>query len=134
LEAKLHTSISTKNRNFNSDFPNMSDLLKPYWLKILALTLIQCLVGYLVFIFYLFFTWIFFGEGANSTLYTSGNKIVWALSPAIGPTILNIYRIIQGVKTADKAKVKTYIVIQLLFFIVYAIFTIVQFSHNGYRI
>lgn len=112
----------------------MLDLLKLNWLKILALTLVQCLAGYMVFISYLFFTWIFFGEGANSALYTSGNRIVWASSPAIGATILNIYRIIQGVNTADNTKVKTYIIIQLLFFIVYAIFTIIQFLHNGYRI
>jgi len=110
------------------------DLLKLSWLKILVLTLVQCLVGYLVFIFYLFFTWIFFGEGADSLLYTSSNKIVWALSPAIGATILNGYRISQGIKTADKKKIQTYIAIQLLFIFVYAIFTIVQLSHNRYRI
>jgi hypothetical protein len=98
------------------------------------LTLLQCLVGYLVFIFYLFFTWIFFGEGADSLLYTTGNETLWAISPAIGATILNGYRIFQGVKTGDKRKIQTYIIIQLLFLIAYIPFTIIKISHNGYRI
>ena len=84
------------------------DLLKLNWLKILTLTLIQCVVAFLVFIFYLFFTWVFFGEGGNSLLYTLSNKIVWALSPAVGATILNVYRIFQGIKTEDKIKIQTY--------------------------
>jgi len=109
-------------------------LLKLNWVKILAIVLIQCLVGYSVFICYLFFTWFFFGEGANSLLYTSSNEIVWALLPVIGATILNGYRISQGLNTANKEKIQTYIIIQLLFFFAYVIFTIIKLSHHGYHI
>jgi len=109
-------------------------MLKLNWLKIFLLALIQCLAGYLIFILYLLFTWIVFGEGSNSLLYTSGNRIIWAISPAIGATILNSYRIFQGIETANRRKKSNYIVIQSIFFVSYVIFTIIQFSHNRYRI
>jgi hypothetical protein len=90
--------------------------------------------GYFTFTFYLFFTWIFFGEGGDSLLYTKSNEIVWAISPAIGAAILNGYRVSQGLKMQNKEKVQTYIIIQLLFFLAYVIFTILKFSHHGYHI
>ena len=109
-------------------------LLKLNWYKILAIVVIQCLVGYCVFIAYLLFSWMFLGEGGDSLLYTPSNKIVWALSPVIGATILNSHRISKGLNANDQNKVQTYSMIQLLFFIAYLIFTIVKLSNNGYRI
>jgi hypothetical protein len=109
-------------------------ILKLNWFKILGLVLVQYLVGYLVFTFYLFFTWIFFGEGADSSLYTSQNEIIWAISPAIGATILNGYRISQGWETADIRKIQTYIAIQILFFVGYSVFTVERILTNGYHI
>ncbi len=128
----MHTG--QKNSTLVFSFSNTLDLFKLNWRKILTLTVIQCLGGYFVFMFYLFFTWMFFGEGGDSALYTLDNRIVWALSPALGATGINVYRIVQGVKLADKAKVKTYIIIQSLFFSVYLIFTVIQLSQNGYKI
>ena len=76
----------------------------------------------------------FFGEGGDSLLYTSSNETIWALSPAIGATILNAHRITQGLNTANKEKAQTYIIIQLLFLFAYVIFTIIKLSHHGYHI
>src|ERR1700749_872436 len=109
-------------------------MLKLNWVRIISITLIQCLVGFIVFMFYLFFSWMFLGEGADSLLYTSGNEIVWAISPFIGATILNGYRIFQANRANDKRKLQTYISIQILFTLAYMIFTIIKITHNGYRI
>jgi hypothetical protein len=102
------------------------DKLKLNWFKIFALAVLQCIVGFLVSILYLSLIWIFFGEGGDSFLYTSGNKIICTILPAVGATILNGYRISQGMQKADKRKIQTYIAIQSIFFACYVLFTIIQ--------
>jgi len=74
------------------------------------------------------------GEGSDSLLYTTGNKIVWAIMPVVGATIMNFYRVVEAKRNGDKIKIKTYLLIQAIVFTAYTIFTLKNILHNGYRI
>jgi hypothetical protein len=87
-----------------------------------------------VFIGYLLTTLVLFGEGGSSLLYSTGNRIGWALSPIICITLFNGSNIYQAKKTGDRGKAQTYTVIQLLFTVAYLIFVIIQLSNNNFGI
>ena len=82
----------------------------------------QALIVFVVFSLYPLFSMLFFGEGGNSYLYSSGNVVLWIIMPISGPTIFNLSRINRGVTDKLKEKIRAYTVIELILLVLYAVF------------
>jgi hypothetical protein len=108
--------------------------LNLYWPKAIGVLLIQVVIGLFVFWAYLMFTWIIFGEGADSLLYTEGNKYVWIASPIILPTLLNSYRMYNGMRNKNIKTFNTYVFIEVTLFLIYLAFEIWWGKTKGFHI
>ena len=81
------------------------------------------LQGFKVFVafsLYPLLSMLFFGEGSNSYLYSSGNVVVWIIIPILGPTIFNLSCINRGITEKIKEKARTYAIIELILLVLYA--------------
>jgi len=88
------------------------------------LVIVQSLIVFFIFRLYPLFSMLFFGEGANSFLYTNSNAALWVITPIMSPSLLNLFRITESTANKNKQKTTAYIIIELILLVLYTAFVV----------
>jgi hypothetical protein len=95
---------------------------------------LEALFGFMIVIIYPIFAWVFFGEGADSMLYTVWNTILWVLMPVLFQTLFNINRFVKAKRNNDIEKLNVYCLAQIALIVIYAPLMTWKYSTGGYHI
>nr|WP_288837854.1 hypothetical protein [uncultured Flavobacterium sp.] len=74
---------------------------------------------------YAIFSMLFFGEGANSFMYTVTNGLIYLGLIILPPTIFNLYKSLNNYKVGLFSKAKNYILTQIILTIAFVWFAFV---------
>lgn len=90
-------------------------------IHLISISLIDIFYFSIVFFGYAIFSMLFFGEGANSFMYSKANGVIFLLLLIIPPSFLNIYLYTKSQKKRSRRHIN-FIIVQVIMFVVF-IFT-----------
>ena len=95
--------------NYKSISISAFDLL--HFVKIISIEFLYCLT---IYFGYAIFSMLFFGEGANSFMYSASNGFIYLGLIFLPPTIFNLYKFVKHYKNGQLSKSKNYFLIQII--------------------
>lgn len=90
-----------------------------HFVKIIFIELFYCVV---IYFFYAFFSFLMFGESANSFMYSKTNDIIYLSLIILPPTIFNIYQFLKHIKQQFLSKAKNYLLTSIIIAIAFLFF------------
>lgn len=99
--------------------------IHPKYLHFIKILIVEITLFFYFSLFYELFSFLIFGEGANSFMYSWANTLIFFILLLLLPSLFNITKMIRHRKAGNQAKFKNYIRIQIvitLIFITYLMY------------